>query len=109
MKTVIVGKYNCKIGQNAKENWCILEKSNQSDIFFHLTHYPSCYVILETEDEKIENDIKENCALLCVENTKYKNIRNISVDYTEVSNVKKGEIVGEIEYKKKVKKIIINK
>ena len=43
--------------------------------------------------------IIEQVALNCKLNTKYKNLKNIKVDYTLCDNVEKGEFVGELIYK----------
>ena len=46
---------------------------------------------------------------LCKMNTKYKNIPNLKVDYTQCKNIIKGDKEGEIIYKsnKKVKQITV--
>ena len=106
MKEIRVGEYRCFVGVNAKENWKLLEGAKSSDIFFHLADFPSCYVILETEEEVLPDVISE-CARICLENTKYRNMRGVYVEYTNVENVRKGEDVGEVIYvrERKVKKL----
>lgn len=108
MKTILVENINCLIGGNAKENWQILTDASSDYLLFHLSSFPSCYVIyqdINIPDIKVLKEV----ALLCKQNTKYKNIPNIKVDYTKCSNVNKGDIEGEIYYKsnKKVNKIIV--
>lgn len=96
----IQDKYICKIGKNKTENWQLLSNSKPEHIFFHLSSFPSCYVILECKtNTKMTLDILEECAKICKQNTKYRNIKNICVDCTKCSNVIKGENEGEIEYK----------
>ena len=109
MKELIVGGYACLVGGNAKDNWKILEESTTTDTFFHLSSFPSCYVILRCEFPDIS--LIMECASVCLENTKYKNLREVYVDYTHVRNVKKGDVIGEVEYlsHRKVKKIKVNK
>ena len=108
MKEIIINNIICKIGCNAKENWQLLESSKDNDLFFHLSSFPSCYVILETDNIEDEETIKQ-AAFQCKNNTKYKNLKNIKVDYCFISNLEKGDIVGEVLFKsnKKVKKIVI--
>jgi predicted ribosome quality control (RQC) complex YloA/Tae2 family protein len=108
MKTILINNLLCNIGGNAKENWSILSNSNDNDLFFHLTSFSSCYVICETDNIPDISTIKE-IALICKQNTKYKNVPNIRVDYTECKNVMKGDVVGEVIYKsnKKVYNVII--
>lgn len=108
MKTIQIEEFTCFVGQNAKENWCLLDRSNSKDIFFHLSSFPSCYVILRTNNN-VDGNIIKRCAEICKENTKYRAMRGIYVDYTTVSNIEKGNVVGEIIYKslRKVQKVKI--
>jgi predicted ribosome quality control (RQC) complex YloA/Tae2 family protein len=99
MKSIQVENYTCLVGGNAKENWDILRQAKKGYTFFHLSSFPSCYVILQTEED-VDQDILERCAQICLENTKYRHLKNVYVDCSKVENVKKGEKVGEIYYKK---------
>ena len=110
MKDGKVENINYKIGQNAVENWEIFDNSKKSYLFFHLSSFPSCYVILEWEEEYYPNlSVIKEVAELCKNNTKYKNLRDIKVDFTQCDNIEKGGNVGEIIYKsnKKVNQIKI--
>ena len=95
-----VGDCRVHIGQDAEDNWNILSAAKGKHWFFHLTDFPSCYVILEcnepTEDEKMQ------CAKLCRDHTKHKLSGQVKVDATQCSNVKfdrKRDVVGECDYK----------
>lgn len=102
MKTIILDNsdYQCFVGSNAKENWQLLSESNPTDIIFHLHSFPSCYVILKNDSDTFPNsDIIQETAIICKTNTKYKNLKNIKVDYTFCRNVEKGNVVGEMIYK----------
>lgn len=106
MKTIADNEVIIKIGQNASENCSLLTSSNPDDLFFHLSSFPSCFVILETKDTDLEQTLIY-CATLCKEHTKFKFIPNISVDYCKCSNVKLIGTRGEIEYisNRQVKKL----
>lgn len=106
MKQIIIDNIDCKIGNNKQENWKLLDESRDSNLFFHLSSFPSCYVILECDQYPNDKIINE-CASYCKNNTKYKNLKDVKVDYCLCSNVIKGENVGEIFYKsnRKVKQI----
>lgn len=92
-----------KIGKSAGNNWDILDQAEPHHWWFHLSCYPSCYVICE------DGDRVEECARLCKENTKYKNLPNLRVIYTQCSNLRKTMTVGEVEFKsnRRVKTICI--
>lgn len=101
MKTIIIGNYVCKVGQNAQENWNLLDNSSPHHWFFHLSSFPSCYVIWENEDDNPDmNDLKE-IARICLNNTKHRKATNIKVDCTRCENVTKGGKVGELYYTSK--------
>lgn len=85
------------IGKNKQDNWRILNEARDADVFFHLSSFSSCYVILK--EEFITDENIQICARLCKENTKYKHLNDIMVDMTVCSNVKRGENVGEVYYK----------
>lgn len=90
------------IGQNKKHNWEIYDNSNDLDVLFHLNSFPSCYVILKNDIDKLKNIDKKiliHCSKLCKENTKYKNLRNLKICYDFVKNIKKGTNTGEIQFK----------
>jgi predicted ribosome quality control (RQC) complex YloA/Tae2 family protein len=108
MKTFNFNNLNIKVGTSAKENWNILSESKPYHLFFHLSSFPSCFVILEcNEDTIISNDVLQECANICKSNTKYRNMKNIKVDYTHCENVIKEKNVGEVSYKsnRKIKQI----
>jgi len=108
MKQIYINEILCLIGGNSKENWKIFEDSIDNNILFHLSSFPSCYVILKTEELPCDITLKES-AKLCKMNTKYKNLPNLKVDYTFCKNIIKGDKEGEIIYKsnKQVKQITI--
>ena len=108
MKTLNINNIKCNIGTNARENWELLDAAEEHHLFFHLSKFPSCYVILENENNCEIESIKE-AAKVCKANTKYRKLPYVKVDYTFCKNVVKGENVGEIFYKsnKKVNNILV--
>lgn len=112
MKIITFQQYNFIIGQTKHENWNILELSQKHHIFFHLTSFPSCYVILQYDTENTENitdELLEKGAHICKNHTKYRNLKNIKIDYCRCDNLEKTENVGEVFFKsnRKVKQIIL--
>jgi predicted ribosome quality control (RQC) complex YloA/Tae2 family protein len=108
MKTCVVNDHVAKIGQNAQENWNLLtdakkDESKETYWFFHLSAFPSCYVIWECDDENPPLEAIKELARICLLNTKHKNAKNIKVDYTQCKNVEKGDVIGEVSYVSKRK------
>lgn len=104
MKVIKVGDYNAWVGENAQDNWNILDDAKGSYWFFHLASFPSCYVIYACVNKLTPENIVD-LSSLCKNNTKYRNLPNVKVEYTQCENVRKGHIIGECFYvsRKKVK------
>jgi predicted ribosome quality control (RQC) complex YloA/Tae2 family protein len=96
------------LGENAQDNWNILEKIEPNHYFFHLTSFPSPYVILFCDNQPTIEEITL-AAQLCKKNTKYRNLKNLRVDYCPCSNITKGKNIGEVIFRslRKVKNIKI--
>jgi predicted ribosome quality control (RQC) complex YloA/Tae2 family protein len=88
-----------KVGKNAKENWDLIKKSENNDIWIHLHDYPSCHVIIENTKSLGKEHILYGCCL-CKENSKYKNDKKTKVSVLQMKYVKKGKVVGEAKLKK---------
>ena len=99
MKTHTFEEYTILQGTCADENWKLLDSAKPNHYFFHLSSFPSGYIILQCDDSKPRLPIIQYCAKLCQEGTKYKKLQNLKVDYCPCSNVMKGEVVGEVVYK----------
>jgi len=101
--------YKYKLGKDKKENWKILTEAKSSDLFFHLSSFPSCYLILECDETSPPINVLNIASFICKVNTKYRNVQNIKVDCTFCGNVRKTENEGEIEYisNRKVNQITI--
>ena len=84
------------IGENAKENWALIDASEAEWWWFHLKSFHSCHVILESEEPTKEMIIK--AASLCKLYTKYRNIPNLKINYTPIKNIKKAEKVGSVTF-----------
>lgn len=96
------------IGQNAKENWDILDNSlkiNEDFIWFHLNSFPSPYIIMHSTINDINKDDLQDilyyAANLCKDNSKYKNLKDLKICYTSLKKLKKTTKIGEIIIKGK--------
>lgn len=90
--------YTIRIGQNKSENLKLIDDSKLSDIWFHVEDEPSCHVIL-TNNEKLRNiprQVLKRCAYLCKINSKAKTQKRCKIIYTQLENVVKTEIIGQV-------------
>jgi len=86
------------IGENAIDNWDLIEASGSDWLWFHLTSFPSCHVVLHNKGNLADNIILS--ARYCRDNTKYKNMKNIKVSYCEIKNlVKFIPKIGSVAFK----------
>lgn len=100
---------NILIGENAADNWNIIDKADQNDIWFHLENKPSCHVLLCMDNKNIKEISKQtlkHCAILCKNGSKFGSHQNIGVIYTQRKNIKKGEDIGSVITKKTLRIII---
>ena len=98
MKNFQYDNFVCNLGENAKENWILLDQAKSNHYFFHLSSFSSGYVILETNFQTPSLEMITIAAQLCKINTKYRNCKNIKVDYCLCSNVTKGDVIGEVNF-----------
>lgn len=86
-----------KVGQNASENTFLVKNSDPSYIWVHLESFPSCHVIIETSEP---SPATISYAMnICLQNSKYKDIKYIKASVTKVSNLKCTESLGVVEFK----------
>ena len=111
MKTISFHNYKILIGENSKENWLIIDKSDSFDLWFHIDDSSSCHVIAQEDLRSLEkidvNMLINECAKLCRENTPKLRGKKVIVIYTTVSNIRKCKEIGSVEIleEKDVKKI----
>lgn len=108
MKTFIFENIKFLLGQNAQENWNILEeaqKINYNYIWFHLNSFPSSYVIMYSCIEDLRDNSLNNFltygANLCKIYSKYKNYNDLKICYTTLKKLTKTNKVGEVLIKGK--------
>ena len=92
-------EYNIRIGTNKQDNWDLLDTSVKTDIWFHVNGGPSAYVILQNDQpiKNIPRQVIKRCACLCKSNSSSKSIKKCDIIYTFVENVRKTDIVGQVE------------
>ena len=107
MKSYVYKNINFIIGNNAKENWQILDNMkhlNENYLWFHLNSFASPYVIMNCTKNEMEkmydkNEIKEILefgAKLCKDNSKYKFLNDLKILYMPLKKLEKGNKIGEV-------------
>lgn len=87
--------YLIKIGQNAIENDDLIKIADQNDLWFHLDNLPSCHLILSSKSDITKNTIRY-CAEQVKNNTKYRNLKKVRVNYTQIKNIKRTKTIGKV-------------
>jgi predicted ribosome quality control (RQC) complex YloA/Tae2 family protein len=103
----IKGYIEFRVGQNAKENFDLIDDSKADDIWFHISQSSSCHVVasIPTDkkyDKKILKRIAVQGAVICKQYSRYKSDEGVSVIYTKIQNVIKTPTIGAVsveEYK----------
>ncbi len=93
-------EYKILLGKNKKGNIALLKEAKMSDIWLHLKDIPSTHVIIRTNKTKIDDEVLEFAAKLCVDFSVKERGRYI-VDYTPRRNVKvrDGANVNYVDFK----------
>jgi predicted ribosome quality control (RQC) complex YloA/Tae2 family protein len=103
----IKGNIAFRVGQNAQENFDLLDASEPHDLWFHVSQESSCHVVAtippeKNYDKKTMKKIAIQGAVICKQNCRYKSDKDVHVIYTTINNVKKGAHLGTVvvdEYK----------
>lgn len=93
-------------GRDARDNWNIINDSQQSWLWFHLEKFPSSHVIICKDSEEITQEEIVYAAELVCSSSKYK-FKDMGIQYCEIQNLTLGEEIGSVYFKsnRKVKKI----
>jgi predicted ribosome quality control (RQC) complex YloA/Tae2 family protein len=97
----IKGYIEFQVGQNAKENFELIDISNPNDLWFHINQQASCHVVATLPqdniiDKRILKKIAIQGAVICKHYSRHKSESAISVMYTPIKNVKKGGNMGSV-------------
>lgn len=104
-------KFVFYVGQNAQENFDIIDASKSHDLWFHIEAAPSCHVIAELDDPQKYNKkqlhkIAVQGAVLCKQYSRFCSDKNVVIIYCPISCVEKQDMIGSVSVNK-YKKIII--
>lgn len=89
------------IGQNAQDNFDIIDNAKPNDLWFHVHNESSCHVIASIpSDEKFNKKqiqkIVTQGACICKKNAKCKSNKEVTIVYTYVANIVKTHITGQV-------------
>jgi len=84
------------IGENAQENWDLIDNSNDNWYWFHLKSFPSAHVVLHCDEPTNEQMIE--AANYCKLATKYRNLKNLKVSVCKIKNIKKANKIGSVNF-----------
>ena len=105
MKEFEVFDLTFNVGKNKDENDFLVKNSNKTYTWFHLKDYPSCHGVINETIENLDSKVIYKCATIIKNNTKYKNLKNLYVNYISISNIKPTDYPGKVILMKKPKKI----
>ena len=108
MKVFEYENVTIKLGQNAQENTLLVSESEPNYTWIHLESFPSGHVIVCCDEPS--NEVLAYAMKICLDGTKYKNMKNIKASVTKKSNLKLTDVLGEVEFKsnRKVKSMSCN-
>jgi predicted ribosome quality control (RQC) complex YloA/Tae2 family protein len=88
------------IGQNAKDNFAVIDQASPNDVWFHVKRESSCHVVvllghITIKNKEDEKEIIKHGAFLCKQNTsKLADGKKIDIIYTEIKNIRKTKTPG---------------
>jgi predicted ribosome quality control (RQC) complex YloA/Tae2 family protein len=96
-----------RVGQNAQDNFDLIDDSNPDDLWFHISQESSCHVVASIPpdnnyDKKTVKKIAVQGAVICKQCSRYKSGKDVHVIYTKIQNLVKTPTVGAVsvgEYK----------
>lgn len=89
------------VGENAKDNFDIIDQAKPNDLWFHVSQRPSCHVVAvipegKKYDKKQLHKIIVQGSVLCKKHSKYDSIQKLSIMYSNIHNITKTDTVGAV-------------
>jgi predicted ribosome quality control (RQC) complex YloA/Tae2 family protein len=90
------------IGQNSKDNFAVIDKGFEDDLWFHSKSESSCHVVallptdLTLEKKELDMIIKKGATLCKMHTNKISNLNNVPIIYTEIKNITKTKQNGTV-------------
>lgn len=90
------------VGQNAQDNFDIIDDADENDYWFHVQNEPSCHVICELSkistqlNKKQLRYVLKQGSIICKQHSKYNSMPETTIVYTQIKNVAKTNIIGQV-------------
>jgi len=99
--------YDIKLGRNSKENYELVMTSNPSDIWVHLSDYPSGHAIITNPlAKRVPIKVLKKACILVKQYSKYKRESKLVCDIAYVKDIEMDKNSG-VDVKKLIKIILI--
>lgn len=86
-----------KLGENACENTELIKISSPDFLWIHLKSFPSGHVVIES-DNCNQSQLKIGMRM-CLDGTKYRNMKDVKFSVTKISNIVCTKKKGEVQFK----------
>ena len=83
-----------KLGKNAKQNFELIDLASDNYWWFHIDCMPSGHCIVETDI--LDREMIIFASNLVKEHSKSKDSKNVKIIYTQIKNIKKTKILGQV-------------
>ena len=87
------------IGENARDNFLVIDQGSSEDYWFHINNESSCHVIARVPDgldRKQRGYIIRKGAEVCKMNSKFRSVKGIEIVYAKIKNIEKTDIPGKV-------------
>ena len=95
---MIYNNITYRLGKNAKENFQLIDDADPEDWWFHLADESSGHCIIDSSI--VDKEMINYASNLVKEHSKLKNNKNVKVIYTQIKNITKTKILGQVIVKK---------
>jgi len=89
-----------EIGENAQDNFDIIDRAKPEDLWFHVQGFSSSHVIAKIAnydlDKKQVRQISVQGAVVCKQHSIYSHMTDLAIIYTKIKNIKKSSEVGKV-------------
>lgn len=87
------------IGENAKDNFSVIDQGSAEDYWFHIQHESSCHVVAVVPaglDRKGKGYIIRKGAEICKNHSRFRSMNRVEIVYTKIKNVTKTDVPGQV-------------